>query len=182
MQYKLLENVLPLDTCTLITAYLLKYPKLNSDFKNPNDGLVNFDHSPSYGDLPYVQVLLPIVKPILENVWNVSLVPTYSYARILKPGSDLPKHRDRPACEYSITITLGHNYDEDFDYPIYMGGLPNYIPVGGGVTYKGCEIEHWREPLIGTPENFWAQVFLHYVDANGEYADYAWDKRFQKDG
>ena len=32
--------------------------------------------------------------------------------------------------------------------------------------YKGCELEHWREPFKG---NICCQVFLHYNDINGEF-------------
>ena len=34
------------------------------------------------------------------------------------------------------------------------------------IIYRGCELEHWREPLWG---NNHAQVFLHYNEKDGEY-------------
>ena len=37
-----------------------------------------------------------------------------------------------------------------------------------------AEVPHWREPL---GQGLWVQVFLHYVDANGPYTDYALDRR-----
>ena len=48
------------------------------------------------------------------------------------------------------------------------------LEEGDAVLYKGCEVEHWREPYTeGTKQ---AQVFLHYVDANGRFTEWENDK------
>lgn len=171
MKYGLVENILPLDTCVLASKIMLQD-------KNYENGDTQVPISKSFYTVPYLEVLLPVIQPKLENVWGKSLIPTYVYSRILYPGSDLEPHTDRPSCQYSVTVTLGHNYPEDFQYPIYMEGTPIDVPVACGATYKGCDVEHWREPLTGTSDNFWIQAFFHYVDADGPYADHAWDKRF----
>jgi hypothetical protein len=49
---------------------------------------------------------------------------------------------------------------------------------GDGVLYSGCDIEHWRNKCDGPPDYYSGQVFLHYVRANGPYAEYAGDKRW----
>jgi hypothetical protein len=42
--------------------------------------------------------------------------------------------------------------------------------VGDAVIYRGCEMYHWREKYI---EGQWqAQVFIHYVDQDGSYAEW----------
>ena len=175
MKYHLINNLIPWDTCIIASRALLNAPKEYYDDIGIDPQV---PISKSFGKPPFLEVLFPYLKPRLEKVWNVELIPTYVFARIMYPGAELRKHTDRPSCEYSVTVTLGHNYSEDFSYPIYMGGNPIDIPVGCAATYKGCEIEHWRDPLIGTPDNFWIQAFFHYVDVNGQYADHAWDKRF----
>jgi hypothetical protein len=49
------------------------------------------------------------------------------------------------------------------------------MDVGDAIIYKGQEKVHWREPY---KEGKWqAQVFLHYVDANGPNAEWKYDKR-----
>ena len=49
------------------------------------------------------------------------------------------------------------------------------MEIGDAVMYRGCDIYHWREPY---KEGKWqAQVFLHYVDQNGPYAEWKYDKR-----
>jgi hypothetical protein len=46
---------------------------------------------------------------------------------------------------------------------------------GDAVVYKGCDVHHWRNKMIHTRVN--AQFMLHYVDKNGPFAEYQWDKR-----
>ena len=49
------------------------------------------------------------------------------------------------------------------------------LEEGDAVIYKGCEIVHWREPYNeGTKL---AQVFLNYVDANGNFTEWENDKQ-----
>ena len=48
------------------------------------------------------------------------------------------------------------------------------LDEGDAVLYRGCELVHWRESYNeGTKQ---AQVFLHYVDANGPYTEWKNDK------
>ena len=44
--------------------------------------------------------------------------------------------------------------------------IPLHLETGDMIIYKGCEIEHWREPFKG---NNHAQVFLHYNQKNGKF-------------
>jgi hypothetical protein len=45
------------------------------------------------------------------------------------------------------------------------------------VCYRGVDLKHWREKFIA-PEGAWhVQAFLHYVDIDGLYADFKYDKR-----
>jgi hypothetical protein len=37
---------------------------------------------------------------------------------------------------------------------------------GDMIIYRGCELEHWREPYWGKNH---AQVFLHYNEKGGQY-------------
>jgi len=52
------------------------------------------------------------------------------------------------------------------------------LDEGGALIYRGCEIVHWREAYNeGTKL---AQVFLHYVDANGKFTEWKNDKVHDK--
>lgn len=127
----------------------------------------------------------PLIEIVCENstqelsvVANKVLLPTYTYSRVYAAGDELKKHIDRPSCEYSVTVhveTVGEQ-----KWPIWMQapGKPpsSYIlEPGDAVFYKGCEIEHWREPLVGA--NFNAQFMMHYVDASGQFSGFKYDER-----
>ena len=45
--------------------------------------------------------------PIVEKEINLKLIPTYCYVRKYFKGSTLSTHKDRDACEISLTLHLG---------------------------------------------------------------------------
>ena len=116
--------------------------------------------------------LLYHLLPIMEKETNLKLKPMYCYSRLYLGGAELKKHLDREACEISASITLKYFYaDKTYRWPLCMENIPINIKSGDGVIYKGEEIEHWR-PIFQQPKEYWHhQVFVHYVDLNGPYAD-----------
>ena len=115
-----------------------------------------------YADI-VMETLLQKVKPIMEKEAGVKLIETYSYARIYKKGDELKRHKDRPSCEISTTMNLGGN-----PWPIYLEpDIKLTLESGDMLMYRGCELEHWREPFEGED---CGQVFLHYNAASGKYA------------
>ena len=59
-----------------------------------------------------------------------------------------------------------------------MNGAEADLEPGDLVIYRGCDLEHWREPFTIEDENAWhVQGFFHYVDKNGPFKDYKFDKR-----
>ena len=126
-----------------------------------NDSQVPETYS-HYADI-VMETLLQQVKPIMENKSETKLIETYSYARIYKKGDELKRHKDRYSCEISTTMNLGGD-----DWPIFLEpDIKVNLKPGDMLMYRGCELEHWREPFTG--ENC-GQVFLHYNDANGKDA------------
>ena len=121
--------------------------------------------------------LLVDLLPYFEKASGKRLYPTYSYARLYKTGEKLEIHTDRESCEISATITLGFDGEA---WPIYMGdeGKENaskiVMGVGDAVLYRGIDKHHWRKKFKG---NWQAQVFLHYVDADGPHKEWKFDKR-----
>jgi len=122
-----------------------------------------------YADI-VMETLLQKVKPIMEKESKVKLIETYSYARIYKKGDELKRHKDRYSCEISTTMNLGGD-----DWSIFLepsgeegkDGIEVKLEAGDMLMYRGCDLEHWREPFEG--ENC-GQVFLHYNDASGKDA------------
>ena len=123
-----------------------------------------------YGDI-VMETLLQRVKPIMEEKSGVKLIETYSYARIYKKDDELKRHKDRFSCEISTTLNLGGDAWSIFLEPSGEEGKKGVevkLEAGDMLMYRGCELEHWREPFEG--ENC-GQVFLHYNDSNSKNAE-----------
>lgn len=120
-----------------------------------------------YGD-PVADYFLCSKKHIVEKTFNKELLPTYSYTRMYYNGQALPKHKDRPACEISLTLNIW----QDLEWPIFMDGKPYSAKSGDCIFYEGPKYEHWREPYKGET---CCQVFMHYVDAHGPNTTVAYD-------
>ena len=168
--YVVLKDALSKAQCEALTKHmfdLLEQGKLVKDDQCPLSDAV-------YGDPVFDNLLQKFARPIGDAVGK-TLLPTYTYARIYRPGEILKRHKDRPACEISATMTLG--FDSRPVWPIFFDEereIPVSLEVGELAVYKGCEILHWRTAFKG---QWHVQVFLHYVDANGPYRDHQLDGR-----
>jgi hypothetical protein len=129
----------------------------------------------SAGDV-FMDGLLMDLLPFAEEVSRAKLFPTYSYFRVYSRGDVLEKHTDRPSCEISLSLCLG--YHAERPWPLLVEGPAGASSVeltpGDALLYRGIECPHWREPMDGEQT---AQVFLHYVDQDGPYAEWKYDKR-----
>jgi hypothetical protein len=125
--------------------------------------------------------LLTSLLPEIERASGLALFPTYSYFRVYKHGDTLAKHTDRSSCEISVSLCLG--FDEGKSWPIFIEGPRGTSSVnlgaGDGLLYRGVECPHWREVFEGKHQ---AQVFFHYVDQNGPYTEWKFDKRASATG
>lgn len=125
----------------------------------------------------FLELLIDKV-PLMSSILEEPMFPTYSYARIYANGEVLKKHRDRHACEVSVTLHLNSDGTE---WPIYFtkpnGEAVSYnLKPGQAVIYLGMISEHWRDTFQGQE---YGQVFLHYVRGRGENWMCYFDK-FQK--
>ena len=111
--YVVLKDALSKEQCDALTKYmfnLLEQGKLVKDSQCPLSDAV-------YGDIVFDNLLQKFAKPIGDSVGR-NLLPTYTYARIYRPGEILKRHKDRPACEISATLTLG--FDSKPIWPIFF--------------------------------------------------------------
>jgi len=173
--YVHLKNFLDKTNCAELTKELKRLVSENKTVKDEQCPLSEAVHGSSIFDK-----LLEDLTPHFEQASGLKLYPTYSYARLYNSqGEELKNHKDRPACEISVSLTLDFEGDV---WPIYMGdqedktnGAEIKMAVGDAVMYRGMDKWHWREPYF---EGKWqAQVFLHYVDVNGPHAEWKYDKR-----
>lgn len=131
------------------------------------------NHVPTAASVVNIAVtdaLLLELRPRIEAISGSRLVPTYSYARLYFHGDGFIAHRDRGSCEVSVSIHLGRHGGE-----ASLSFSPNIkvdMEAGDGAVYLGCEMDHWREPFTG---NTMGQIFVHYVVADGPYAENYFD-------
>lgn len=134
----------------------------------------------------------------IEKIIGRKLYNTYYYDRYYFPGQELRPHADRDACEISVTVNISTSLTED--WPIWIKTPDVYedktkskvikygesrsviLKPGDGMIYKGCERPHWRYPMpgikkttIGGYEDYYHQVFFHYVLADGVRSHFAFD-------
>ena len=141
-----------------------------------------------YGDLIF-DTLLELSLPNVEKILEKKLLPTYSYHRLYTTNTELKRHKDRPSCELSATLCLGYNVknlecnEKNYNWPMFVGpsngetgtkGTPVHMNPGDIILYKGCLIEHWREPFKGLNH---AQVFLHYNEVTNNTSENLYDNR-----
>jgi hypothetical protein len=126
-----------------------------------------------YDFIPFVRLLNEKV-PDITDLLGEKVLPTYTYARVYKNGSVLERHRDRPACEISVTLNL----NKDASWPIHFqrpDGSETFIELdpGDAALYLGCRADHWRTEYQGQE---YTQLFMHYVRSYGPYSWAYFDK------
>lgn len=171
--YTFIPNLVDVESCKQLTAELKRLVDDNQCQRDPqcpkSDAV--------YGAVAFDSMLEQML-PSIEEATGKKLLPTYSYARLYQPGEVLENHVDREPCEISATITLGFG-GEGWDLYTASDAQASEktyfrMAVGDAVVYKGCEVHHGRDEYQGPWQ---AQVFLHYVDANGPYTEFIYDKR-----
>ena len=163
-----------------ITPYFSLFLRNYFTLRAQNDRLGGDEQAPNshcvYGD-PAFDMAMYMSTEDIGKIVGKNLIPQYTYARIYKNGSDLKIHSDRPECQYSVTLSLGGDYKKP--WPIWIkdyAGNVNEVPLDDGdmVVYHGTELEHWRDKFEGNTQY---QLFMHYVDSEGEYKDRVFDGR-----
>lgn len=154
------------------------------EYFNDWDGTFGDEQAPisysNYGDV-LMDTLLEASTGIMEKYTGLELTPNYTYWRFYQKGEELKRHCDRDSCEISTTLCLGYNTSnldenirETYNWPMFIesaehpevDGVPVNMNPGDMIIYRGCDLDHWREPFIGLNH---AQVFMHYNDRSGPY-------------
>lgn len=189
-RYLELTSLLPKDVCKIATKYALIKEQVEFSPELGADAQVHGAHS-VYGDT-LMETLMFFTKAHAEKLTGLELAACYTYYRVYRPGSVLARHKDRPSCEISMTTCLGFNYvdtDPGYNWGMYVDPESPKIPhgpngefisnnqpgkmiqqtPGDSILYRGCEVEHWRDPLIGGPGTYQVQAFFHFINKNGPY-------------
>jgi len=124
------------------------------------------------------EMMLRHCRSRLESTIGSELVENYAYWRRYNRGSILRRHKDRTGCEITVTVTVATPPGTEA-WPIMLTDFEGQtlsltLPPGAAVMFLGSQVEHWRDPL----EAEWQkQLFLHYVVKDGEFKDFAYDRR-----
>jgi len=161
-KYKIINNFLNKNEVEICKKYFIMKHRSN---------ITNFDEKQTsvtsdsywYAD-PLAESLLLCKLKKMEKETGLELNPTYAFSRMYTYLATLPKHKDRPECEISVTVMVGSSGEE---WPIYMDGTELHLKAGDAAIYLGCDVEHWRNEFMG---DWHSQFFLHYVNKNGPYA------------
>jgi hypothetical protein len=166
-KYKIIKNFLSNDELELLQKYVKILHRI--DNINKDMGRDTCDTA-IYADT-IMEALLLKKRKKLEQESNLNLHPTYSYYRMYNFLSDLKEHKDRPSCEISVTVNIDSC---GTPWPIFMDNNPLHLDKGDAAMYLGMDVKHYREEFQG---DYYAQVFLHYVNKEGKHKDWLCDKR-----
>jgi hypothetical protein len=169
---KIIKNFLNESEILFLKNYVLIQHRNNNEYKNKfdNKGVVTSVDTQFYSDPTFESLSLSKIN-FLEQELNFKLIPTYTFWRMYTLGSFLKKHKDRESCEISVTVKIGSCKN---DWPIFIGEKHYDLKQGEALAYPGMDLFHWRDDFKG---DWNAQAFFHYVDANGKFTDYKFDKR-----
>jgi hypothetical protein len=131
------------------------------------------------------------------DLTGMRLLPTYAFFRIYQKGDVCTVHSDRPSCEHSLSLALAYADGEVWSFEVgrefrtfeeaapmkpaddFGDELHSTVRLdpGDAILYKGVNHRHGRmEP---NPNRWSAHMFLHWVDADGPFAEWAFDKKPQ---
>ncbi len=172
--YLYLPDFIDKDSCRLMAESMIEAVESGRGEKDPQCPM-------SYSFIDVFDSAHDEILPHLKKVSGKNLLKTFNYCRLYQPGETLERHTDRDSCEYSITLTLGF---EGKPWPFFIEDKKGFekeilASVGDVIFYKGIERPHWRNSY---KEGKWqAQVFFHYVDAEGEYKNQPIIEMFRKE-
>ncbi len=122
--------------------------------------------SPAFSNLPFLRELHQEILEQVEQLAECALLSSYVYGRIYQQGAVLAPHRDRDACEVSVTLNVASSEPWGIWFEKPDGEKKQVIlQPGAAAIYLGCDALHWREPFAGTE---CIQIFLHYVQKYGK--------------
>jgi hypothetical protein len=174
--YYIIRKFLEPDFIAFIQQYF--FTRINAGQSTIGDTQAPNSYS-FYGD-PLMDTVLGESVKKLSEIAGYNLLPTYTYTRLYGRGDELEKHRDRPSCELSATVSLGISVGDDIN-PIYFSrnedesdAVEIKLNPGDLCLYHGCDLYHWRKPFT---QKWYLQSFLHYVNANGLHSNNLYDGR-----
>jgi len=121
---------------------------------------------------------------------STDLLPSFSYFRLYFGGDICRVHADRPACEVSISLTLGYSDDRPWELSIASNQTSDSLEVsddfgdepytsfitkpGDAVLYYGSRFRHGRP--TENPNRWSAHLFMQWVTRGGPHEGEAFER------
>tara|TARA_Y100000592_G_scaffold44229_1_gene70102 strand:- start:9236 stop:10354 length:1119 start_codon:yes stop_codon:yes gene_type:complete len=139
--------------------------------------LVGENHNDEYMNPDHVALLSEKTK-FLNKLFGTKVVPSYCYSRVYRSGTHLGRHKDRPACEVSLSVHLYGTKEWAFGIVDKDGkDIEVVLQPGDAIIYDAPYAEHWRPPFPGNDDDVYVQTFQHYVFLNGKFENEIFDKK-----
>ena len=109
--------------------------------------------------------LLERFTPLVKTITGVDVKPSNPFSRIYNNQSILRPHVDRPGLDWTISLCLFTNLDNDWPLKAKLenGTIIEFPTIKcEGNLVNGRELTHWRDPLICDNGKYVVQVFLHW--------------------
>jgi hypothetical protein len=169
LKYKKINNFLDINEINLMSLYCKHMVRKRLHDVEQIDSYQIPSEYGYYGD-PLMEALLENKTKIIEEHTKFELYPTYSFWRMYTYGATLFPHKDRKECEVSVSVHI----DGDHKWPLIVEDKELFTNPGDAIIYLGKELKHERKVFKG---DYQTQVFLHFVNKNGEFAKKKYDGR-----
>jgi len=166
----IIPNLLSTEKCEeLSNSILTMYENNEHEFDRWCQSTPSF-YNPSLG----VETQNAILTQVEESL-NLSLSVSCCYARLFLSGQVLPRHKDRKAMEYGVSVNISKSADVDWKYMVEEpSGLITLSPsIGDGIVYQGSKFFHYKRDALSCEQNI--ELDFYFVDANGDFASLAGD-------
>lgn len=177
--YEVVRNAISHDCCRMLETEfkmlrdVMKMCGKDHYFDNDTGVQKSFTY---YGAFAFDSLSLYLQNTI-SSIIGEPVHPAFSTSRIMRRGSVLPKHHDRPeGAEIGVTMLISRN-GPIWDFNLIDSDQREVavdLDVGDMCVFEGSEILHWRNPYEGEEV---VQTTMSFVRANGKYSDYKYDKR-----
>ncbi|HSW69115.1 MAG TPA: hypothetical protein VLI69_03000 [Gammaproteobacteria bacterium] len=159
--YVIIRNLIDANEASNLYDYTLK------NIKNGNLKDDQVPQTPSFYQDKKMVVLHKKLLPQVEYLLKKTLLPTFCYYRTYRTGAILRAHKDRKACEISISLNLGQQGDL---WDLWLldhneNAINITLAPGDALLYRGCKLTHWRGKLVNA--DFVSQVFFFFIDPKG---------------
>ena len=142
--------------------------KMHTSLKGfPIKGKIGYIGYDFYCD--YLSIILHSkITPHVSKIIDKQIIPSFCFTRMYFEDSKLNFHTDRGACE----ITVSHcHYGEP--WKIYISEDDYVTEKGVSLYYEGVDKLHGR---IGSISNKALYTFFHWVEKDGKYDEFKYDK------